>query len=115
MPLLLAVRFLAEIGLLGCLAWAGWSLGPDGPGSLALALALPATAAAVWSQWVAPRAPHRLEDPHRLWVEVTLFTSGLMAVALSQDRPAILLGILVWTAWLFTMSARGQEPVPPGS
>lgn len=99
--------------MLVCLAWGGWSLGPPGLGAYALAVALPAAAVAVWSQLVAPRAPRRLEDPRRLWVEVFLFTAALMAVALTQDRPAILLGILVWTAFLLSMSVRGHELAPP--
>ena len=113
MPLLLAIRFIAEIGMLVCLAWGGWSLGPQGLGALTLAIGLPVAAALVWSQWVAPRAPRRLQDPYRLWVEVSLFTAALMVVAQASDRPAILLGILTWTAFLVSMSARTCEPTPP--
>ncbi len=115
MPLLLSVRFLAEMGMLVCLAWGGWLLGPDGAMQLALALLLPAAAVLVWGQLVAPKAPRRLEDPRRLWIEVTLFTSALMAVALTQHRPAVLVGVLAWTGFLVSMPARGQEPVPPRS
>lgn len=106
----MAVRFAAEIGMLVCLFWGGWLLGPDGPGRLGLALVLPALVVVTWGLWVAPRAPRRLEDPARLRIEVTLFTSALMAVALTQHRPAILVGILTWTGFLLTMSVRDQRP-----
>lgn len=113
MPFLLGVRFVAELGMLACLAWGGWMLAPDGLLAPTLALTLPALALAVWSQWVAPRAAHRLADPARLRLETAIFTSALMTVALTQHRPAVLLGVLSWAAFLFSMSARGHEPAPP--
>lgn len=113
MPFLLGVRFLAELGMLGCLAWGGWVLAPEGPAEPVVAIALPAVAVAIWSQWVAPRAPRRLADPERLRLETALFTGALLAVAFTQQRPATLVGVLVWAAFLFSMSARGHEPVPP--
>lgn len=112
MPFLLGVRFFAELGMLACLAWGGWLLAPDGLLAPVLAVVLPALVAVVWSQWVAPRASHRLADPARLRLETALFTSALMVVALAQHRPAILLGVLSWAAFLFSMSARGHEPTP---
>jgi hypothetical protein len=110
---LLALRFLAELGMLGCLAYGGWALGDDVLVSLALAVGLPVAAAVVWGRWVAPRASHRLDDPRRLGVEVVLFTAAVLLLVLA-DRGATLLGVATWTAWLLSSPARGREPVPGG-
>jgi hypothetical protein len=108
---LLALRFLAELGMLGCLAYGGWALGDDVLVSLALAVGLPLAAALVWGRWVAPRASHRLGDPRRMGVEVVLFTVAVL-VLVAGDRGATWFGIVTWTAWLVSSPARGKEPVP---
>ncbi len=78
---LAGVRFLAELGLLAALAFSGAALGQTPMWSWALAVALPAVAAAVWGRWVAPRAARRLSDPARLGVEVILFGAAAAALA----------------------------------
>lgn len=78
---LAAIRFLAEVGMLGALAYVGWRLLDDQPPlALILAVFLCGSAAATWGAWVAPKAGHRLEDPARLAVEVALF--GVTCIAL---------------------------------
>jgi hypothetical protein len=111
MVVLLAVRFLAELGMLAALAWGGWHLTDTTPFSLLLAVALPAAAATVWARWVAPRASHRLADPARLAVEVTLFAGAFLALqAGGASLPAMLVGVALWVAFLVSVPARGHEP-----
>jgi hypothetical protein len=108
---LLVLRFLAELAMLGCLAYGGWALGDDVLVSLALAVGLPLAAALVWGRWVAPRASHRLADPRRMGVEVVLFTVAVLVLA-TGDPDATWFGVATWAAWLLSAPARGREPVP---
>ena len=111
---MLAVRFLAEIGMLVCLCIGGWQLGESLLASLALSVALPLVAAAVWGRWVAPRASRRLRDPARLGVEVTLFAATLLAVMGAHPPPAMAaLGLAVWAAFLASIPSRRYEPGLP--
>ena len=109
---LLALRFVAELGLLACLAYGGWAIGDDVLVSVALAIALPLAAAVVWGRWVAPRASRRLADPRRMGVEVGLFTVAVLVLVLG-DPGATWFGVAIWAAWLISSPARGKEPVPP--
>jgi hypothetical protein len=112
---LLAVRFLAELGLLACLGVGGWQLGDSALGSAVLALVLPLVAAAAWGRWVAPRASRRLRDPGRLGVEVTLFAVALVLVLAAGPSPAMpVVGLVVWAAFLVSIPARKHEPAPSG-
>ncbi len=116
MMVLLAVRFLAELGLLACLGIGGWQLTDWLAGSLVLAVVLPVVAAGVWGRWIAPRAPHRLRDPGRLGVEVTLFVAALLAILPADPSPAMaVVGIVVWLAFLASIPARRHEVVPSRS
>jgi len=114
MAALLTLRFVAELGMLACLAWGGWQRGDGLAPSLALAVGLPVSAALIWGRWVAPRAPRRLDDPLRLGVEVVLFTSAVLVVAtyVVPPSPSTLVGVVVWAAFLASIPARGHEPVP---
>lgn len=115
MVVLLAVRFLAEIGMLGCLGIGGWRLGDSLLASLALSVVLPVVAAAVWGRWVAPRASHRLRDPARLSVEITLFAAALFAAMGASPSPAMtIVGLAVWAGFLASIPSRRHEPVPGG-
>ncbi|MGN6578155.1 MAG: YrdB family protein [Nocardioides sp.] len=108
---LLAVRFLAEVGMLACLGVGGWQRGGSLPGSLVLGLALPIAAATVWGRWVAPRAPRRLRDPARLGVEVALFTAAFLLVMGTEPSPVMtVVGLAVWVAFLVSIPSRGHEP-----
>jgi hypothetical protein len=112
---LLAIRFLAEMGMLVCLAFSGSQLGDSLLVSVLLGVLLPLAAAVVWGRWVAPRAPHRLRDPFRLGIEVTLFAAALVAVLGSHPSPAMaVVGIATWAAFLGSIPARRHEPVPAG-
>ena len=110
MVVLLAVRFLAELGMLAALAWGGWHLTDSTVLSLLLALALPAVAATVWGLWVAPKARRRLADPARLAVEVTLFAAAFLALqAGGASLQTMLVGVSLWAAFLVSVPARGHE------
>ncbi|HEU5044515.1 MAG TPA: YrdB family protein [Nocardioidaceae bacterium] len=114
MILLLAVRFLAEVGMLVCLGIGGWQVGGSLLASLALSAVLPLVAASVWGRWVAPRASRRLRDPARLGVEVTLFAAALVAVMGASPSPAMaIVGLAVWAAFLASIPSRRHEPVSP--
>lgn len=114
MMVLLAVRFLAEIGMLVCLGIGGWQLGDSLLASLALSVVLPLAAAAVWGRWVAPRASRRLREPARLGVEVTLFAAALLAVMRAHPSPEMpVAGLAVWAAFLASIPARRYEPALP--
>jgi hypothetical protein len=107
MMVLMAVRFLAEIGMLVSLAWGGWALGDGMPWSVVLAVVAPLLAAAAWGRWVAPRATHRLGEPYRLAVELSLFAIGFVLVLRAEPSPqAGFFGLGVWLAFLVSMPAR---------
>ena len=112
MMALLAVRFLAELGMLACLGVGGWQLGGSLPTSVVLGVALPVLAAATWARWTAPRAPHRLRDPARLGVEVVLFVAAVLAVLPADPPPAMaVVGLAVAAAFLASIPSRGHESV----
>lgn len=112
---LLAVRFLAEVGMLVCLGIGGWQRGDGLLVSAVLAVVLPIAAVGTWGRWVAPRAPRRLRDPARLGVELTLFTAAILLVLGAEPAPAMtLVGLGVGAAFVVSLPARGHEPVPSG-
>ena len=85
MVVLLAVRFLAELGMLVALA-------------------------TVWGLWVAPKARRRLPDPTRLAVEVTLFAAAFLALQAGEaSLSAMVAGVSLWAAFLISVPARGHE------
>jgi hypothetical protein len=116
MAALLALRFLAELGLLAALAWGGWHADDDTALRLLLAVGLPVLAALVWGRWVAPRAPRRLNDPARLAVEVTLFTAAVLLMLAGEPTATTgIWAIALATAFLVSVPARGHEPTQRGT
>jgi hypothetical protein len=110
---LLAVRFLAELGMLVCLGIGGWQLGDSLLASVIFGVVLPLVASIIWGRWVAPRASRRLRDPARLGVEVTLFAAAFVAVMGAQPSPAMaVFGLAVWAAFLASIPSRTHEAVP---
>ena len=104
---LLALRFVAEIGMLVALAWGGWHLVDNAVAAVVVAIALPVLAAAVWGRWVAPRSGHRLPDPARAGVEVLLFLAAFVALTQSGPRPETIgWGLALLLVYLLSMPAR---------
>ena len=107
MGALLALRFLAELGMLACFAIGGWQVRDSTLTSVVLAVLLPLVAAAVWGRWVAPRAARRLPDPLRLAAEVLLFASAFALCFAAVTW----LAIATCVAFLVSIPARGREVV----
>ena len=90
----LAFRFLLELVVLAALAIWGLSASTDLLVQLVLGLGAPAVAIAIWSTFVSPKAPRRLDDPARLALEVGVFGAGVLALLLAgHPVPAVLLGV----------------------
>lgn len=96
---LLAVVFLAELALVGGLAWLGVSIGGSVVVSAVLAVVFVAVIVVFWGRWMAPNARRRIPDPARLVVEIVLYggtAAGLIAVG--HVLPAIVGGVLAIAA-----------------
>lgn len=88
---LAAARFLAELAMLVALAYVGWRLAAANQAlGIVLAVLLVGLAASAWGRWVAPRSETRLEDPLRLAVEVALFGTAVLGLAVVGAWPAAL-------------------------
>jgi hypothetical protein len=110
MAALLVLRFLAELGLLAALVWAGWQLPESTALSLVAVVLLPVGAALVWWRWVAPHASRRLKDPARAAVEVLLFFVAFVLLTRSDPQPETLAwGLGLLAAYLVSMPARHVE------
>jgi hypothetical protein len=79
---LLTLRFVTELALLGVLVIVGVEAGVPTAGRIALAVASPVVAAAIWGIAIGPRARRRLPDPARLAVEVVLFGAAAAGLAI---------------------------------
>jgi hypothetical protein len=77
-----ACAFLCELAMLVVLAIGGWGVGSGGLMSIAFAIFYPSLAILIWSIWMAPTAPRRLDDPWRLVAQIVVFaaTGSLGAV-----------------------------------
>jgi hypothetical protein len=79
-PLNLAVRFLMELGALAGFAYWGWQTGASVASQILLAGVTPLLAALIWGRFIAPKAPHRLEDPLRVGIEIVFFGAATAAL-----------------------------------
>lgn len=84
--LVLALRFALELALLAALAAAGLALRWPQPWPIVAAVLLPIAAAAAWGTWIAPKAPHRVDDPGRIGLELVMFSLGVVGL-LVAGRP----------------------------
>lgn len=90
------LAFLLELALLAAAVAIGLLLPAPLGVRIAAAIVLPALVIAVWSIWVAPRAPRRLRPPSRLIVQIVLFAIAVLGLAVSgQVLWALLLAVLV--------------------
>lgn len=107
MAALLLLRFVAELAMLGALAWGGWHLTDTTALSVAAAVLLPVAAALVWGRWVAPRSAHRLRDPARAAVELLLFLVSFVLLTQSEPQPQTIgCALAMLLVYLLSMPAR---------
>lgn len=92
--LLDAFVFLDELALLAVLAISGASVDAPVLARVVLAAALVALAALVWGRWLAPRAPHPLGHPQRVWAKLAVF--GVAAIVFAATGHPI--GAVVFLA-----------------
>jgi hypothetical protein len=98
---LAVIRFLAELGMLAGYAWIGFRISDPIALSVVLAVLLPVVAATAWGLWVAPKSGHRLADPARFAVEVTLFAAVLLGLLQVGPHPqAPVYAVVLWVAYL---------------
>ncbi|MFE5299636.1 YrdB family protein [Streptomyces sp. NPDC056632] len=89
------LAFLLELAALAALAWWGWQSVGNIALRLALALATPAAAAALWGLFAAPRARIRVPLPGVLAVKAVVFGAAVAALyALGRHTGAIAFGVV---------------------
>jgi hypothetical protein len=76
----LGLRFVIELCLLAAFAYWGSRVSDSTAVNVAVAIAAPLAAAAIWGLWIAPKSQRRLPEPRRFALELVLF--GLAAAAL---------------------------------
>jgi len=81
----LVLRFLVELATYAALGYWGASVPAPWAVRVALAVATPAAAVAVWTQLLAPRATHRLREPGALVSEVVICVGAAVALAVSAS------------------------------
>ena len=77
----LLVRLLLELAALAALAYWGFRAGHTLPARLALGLGAPLLAAAIWGQFVSPRAAVQVSAVTRLLLEALVLGGGAAALA----------------------------------
>jgi hypothetical protein len=77
----LALQFLLELAVLGGLGYWGYSAGGSSAARIAVAVAAPSAAAAVWALLGAPRARFHVRGLARLLLEAAFFGAGAVALA----------------------------------
>ena len=108
---LLTVRFLTELALLAVLAVVmvrihGLLLGVR----VGLAVFAVVAAAAIWGQWIAPRARRRLPDPWRLILEIVLFGLATAGLVVQHD----LIAAVVFAVVTIGVAALTRKIAPGG-
>lgn len=93
-----AFVFLDELALLAVLAISGASIDAPVPARIGLAVALVALAAVVWGRWLAPKAPHPLAHPQRVWAKVAVFAVAAIAFAATGHLIGAVVFLVISTA-----------------
>lgn len=105
------LHFLVEAGTLAALGYWGYRSVEGTAASVALAVALPLVAAAVWGLFGSPAAPYPLSRPLRLALRAVLL-AGAVAATLSLWGPTVAAGFGVVGALDVALLARSQSNVP---
>ncbi len=112
--LVLATRFLLELGLLATFGVAGWDVGGGGVLGAVVAVAFAAGGAAVWGTWIGPKSGRRLHDPRRLGIEIALFGLGGVALWLVWT-PAAGIALAIASTVVAVLTRMVGEPPPGGA
>jgi hypothetical protein len=91
----MGMRFVLELCMLAAFAYWGSRTGTSTALNVALAIAAPLAAAAVWGVWMAPKSARRLPESRRIPLEIVLF--GLATAALADagaTTAAIVFGVV---------------------
>lgn len=98
------VALLCELALVVVLAGAGWALGGPLAVKIALAVIMPAITIGIWGRWLAPRAAHRLAQPHRVLLQWVIFLA-MAAITVAVGLPWVGLGLAVVGGFIFGLIA----------
>jgi Protein of unknown function (DUF2568) len=91
------LRFPLELCMLAAFAYWGSRAADSTVANVAIAVAAPTAAVAVWAVFMAPRSKRRLPEPRRIPLEIALF--GLATAALADaDRPGLAVAFGVFAA-----------------
>lgn len=82
----LGLRFILELYLLGALGYAGFNITNNALLKWILLLILPTIAAVIWGVFIAPKASHHLAQPQRLFIELILFGSAAVLLAIVGQK-----------------------------
>jgi hypothetical protein len=90
----LALRFLLELAAIASLGYGGWKLPHSLPAKIGLCVAVPLTAAVMWSLWVSPQAAYHV-PAMRILIELLVF--GGAAYALGRITTTSAAVVLLFT------------------
>ena len=113
-----ALRFVLELCALAALAHWGWHTA-SGVLQIVLAVGAPALMVVVWGRYMSPKAPHRVDDPVRIVLEVVIFGAAVAALFASGETTlgaAMAAAVALHLALTFPLQQRVASPVSePGS
>lgn len=107
---LLAMRFVLELGLLGSMAVIGLATFDNPAGGILAAAALVTAVAALWGALLSPRRPVDLPLPVRVVIEIVLFVTAGFGLAASGHPSAGVLLLATELVLLPTLAALGHPP-----
>jgi hypothetical protein len=105
----LALRFAVELASYAALGYWGSCVSQVMAVRVAVAIALPAAATAIWGRFLAPRAPRRLRGLGGLCLELVVFLAAAAAAAASVSLVGGLVLGAVATANALAMRALGVQ------
>jgi hypothetical protein len=110
------MMFVLELCMLASLAYWGAQAGGSTAGDIALAIAAPLAAAAVWSRYAAPRSPRRLPRGRRVALESCVFAIAALAlVAAGAPLAGLVFAALVALDTVLLLRWEPQERTGPGA
>ena len=80
------IQFMVEMAMLGAMGYSGFHLGKTPVAKFALAFVLLSVVVVLWWLFAAPKAPHRLKLPARLFFKLALFLIAAWLLFLSGQQ-----------------------------